>query len=386
MRKIVLLLASILGVFGATQALAQTPVPIPVTGNLGSISGLTQPYAGVMIQLQNCPSPVSITGYMGIVQQTYQIQANSSGAINSTIWPNNLITCNGTTGNSQYSETLMVGGVPSGSVQCYQVTSTQGVWNLNTQQPIACGYTPPAIGDATYVNLTSSGFFQGNNGDFTGRVEAGSILLDTLPTACVGQYMTGLSTTLEPICSALPVGVASFDGRTGAVVPVTGDYTWSMISGTVPIWNQSTTGNAATATSATTASTAATATALAATPAQCSSGTVATGIAANGNANCSSHGIPQTNNVTGCSFPNDGANLSCTNTVTLATAMPDTGYYVNCTEYTNGPSTVILGNISTPNIISTTQYSFTEMTQGSSSIWPTYSNYGKSYICDAVHP
>jgi hypothetical protein len=52
----------------------------------------------------------------------------------------------------------------------------------------------------------------------------------------------------------------------------------------VPTWNQSTTGNAATAT--TTTGNAATATALAATPGQCSSGNYATGIAAAGTANC----------------------------------------------------------------------------------------------------
>ncbi len=52
----------------------------------------------------------------------------------------------------------------------------------------------------------------------------------------------------------------------------------------MPTWNQSTTGNAATAT--TTTGNAATATALAATPGQCSSGNYATGIAAAGTANC----------------------------------------------------------------------------------------------------
>ena len=59
---------------------------------------------------------------------------------------------------------------------------------------------------------------------------------------------------------------------------------YSQLGGTVPTWNQSTTGNAATAT--TTTGNAATATALAATPGQCSSGNYATGIAAAGTANC----------------------------------------------------------------------------------------------------
>jgi len=127
MRRIISFVATFLGLLGALQALAQTPVPIPITGNLGSISGSGQPYAGVSVQLQNCPSPVAIVGYMGIVQQTYQIRASSAGLINATVWPNDLITCNGTTGNSQYALTLMVGGVPSGTTQCYQVTSTQSI-------------------------------------------------------------------------------------------------------------------------------------------------------------------------------------------------------------------------------------------------------------------
>jgi hypothetical protein len=86
---------------------------------------------------------------------------------------------------------------------------------------------------------------------------------------------------------------------------------------------------------------------------------------------------------TGCSFGTDGANLTCTNTVMIA-AMPDTSYTVECTEYTTGPTSVILGNI-TYAVISTTIYTVTEMTQGSSTDWTAYHNYGKSYVCTAHH-
>lgn len=98
-----------------------------------------------------------------------------------------------------------------------------------------------------------------------------------------------------------------------------------------------------------------------------------------------SPGINEVNSFTGCSFANDGANLTCANVVTLGTAMPDTSYTVQCTEYTApGVGSVILGNISYA-VISTSSYSVTEMTQGSSSIWPSYPNYGKSYVCTAHH-
>ena len=164
MRRIFRLLVAVLGLSGAIQALATTPVPIPITGNLGAVSGTGQPYAGVQILLQNCASPVSITGYFGIVQQGYQIRANSSGLISGNIWPNDLITCNGTTGNSQYSVTLMNNGTPSGTRQCYQVTSGQGIWNMNTQQPISCSSPPPNPQDAQYRNLNVTGCFSVDGG------------------------------------------------------------------------------------------------------------------------------------------------------------------------------------------------------------------------------
>jgi hypothetical protein len=164
MRRIILFLLGIVGLAGAMQALAQTPTPIPITGNLGAIVGTGSPYAGVSIQLQNCASPIAITGYMGIMQTGYQIRANSSGLVTGTIWPNDLITCNGTTGNSQYSVVLMSSGIPSGTTQCYQVTSAQGIWNMNTQQPIACGQSPPNPQDAQYRNLNVTGCFSIDGG------------------------------------------------------------------------------------------------------------------------------------------------------------------------------------------------------------------------------
>ncbi len=165
--------------------------------------------------------------------------ADPSGNINTTLWPNDLITCNGTTGNSQYQLAFVVGGVISGTPQCYQVVSTQGNWNLNgPQQPIICSMPAPNPQDATFRNLTVTGFFQAVNGNFSGNLSIGGTLtptgmISTLPTACTGSnFMQGISVTLQPICSALPssTGVTSFNARTGAVVPVTNDYSYSQIS------------------------------------------------------------------------------------------------------------------------------------------------------------
>ncbi len=119
------------------------------------------------------------------------------------------------------------------------------------------------------------------------------------------------------------------------------------------------------------------------TPSQCASAGQMVGIAANGNANCQTK--DEWSTFSGCSFPNDGANLTCINTVTLPVALLDTNYTVSCVEYTNpAVGSVILGNISY-SIVSTTSYTVAEMTQGSSAIWPNYGNYGKSYVCHAHH-
>ena len=99
MRRIIRFLVWTLTAAGALQALATTPTPLPVQGNLTSILGNGQAYAGVSIQLQNCSSPVSIQGFSVIVQQGYQVQANPSGVVSTTVWPNDLIDCNGTIGN-----------------------------------------------------------------------------------------------------------------------------------------------------------------------------------------------------------------------------------------------------------------------------------------------
>jgi hypothetical protein len=135
------------------SAIASAQTTIPVTGNLSQILGSPQPYASVTIQLQNCPAPVSVTGSSVLVTTQADIQADGSGFVNSTVIPNDLINCNGTTGSSQYAVSYIVGGVPSANPVCFQVASTQGVWNLNTQQPIVCGQTPPNPQDVTWNNV-----------------------------------------------------------------------------------------------------------------------------------------------------------------------------------------------------------------------------------------
>jgi large repetitive protein len=222
MRRIIRLLAVVVGFSGAIQALAVTPVPLPITGNLGAIQGTGQPYAGVSIQLQNCASPVSITGYFGIVQTGYQIRAGSSGLITGTVWPNDLITCNGTTGNSEYNVLMIVNGVPSGTPQCYQVTSTQGAWNLNTQQPITCSQSPPNPQDAQFRNLNVTGCFSVDGGGCGGGGGGGiaSVNSQTGPAITIAcgtglSCVTTANTVTVGLASAFTIN--SFSGCAGTV-------------------------------------------------------------------------------------------------------------------------------------------------------------------------
>jgi hypothetical protein len=131
---------------------------------------------------------------------------------------------------------------------------------------------------------------------------------DHSPTQCsTGNYSTGDTTAWAANCAQVQ---------------------YSQLGGTVPTWNQDTSGNAATATTAATASAApwsgltgipgnfpggatgnaATATALAATPGQCSAGQFSTGITTAGSANCS---VP-TQTIT---FSSAGSSLGTSGTI-----------------------------------------------------------------------
>ncbi len=95
--------------------------------------------------------------------------------------------------------------------------------------------------------------------------------------------------------------------------------------------------------------------------------------------------LTEIDNVVGCNFPNDGPNLTCTVAVTLSPPMPDANYNVSCIEYTNpNMGTIMVGNISI-NSIAAGGYTLEEMTQGSSTLFSTYPNYGKSFVCTATH-
>jgi hypothetical protein len=222
MRKIIQTLVYLLGALGALQALATTPTPLPVQGNLTSIVGTGQPYAGVKIQLQNCASPVSINGYSVIVQTGYQVQANSSGVVNTSVWSNDLIDCNGTTGNSQYQLSYVVNGAVQGTPQCYQVISTQGVWNLNTQQPITCSQSPYNPQDAQYTNLNVLGCFSVDGGPCSDVSLVGT--LDPPAQLCPSAVFVGTlatsTTYMQYVCLSTGWHITANGCGTGSPCPI----------------------------------------------------------------------------------------------------------------------------------------------------------------------
>ena len=224
MQRIIRLLVCLFVTFGAAMALAQAPNPLPVQGNLSSIIGNGQQYAGVSIQLQNCASPVSIAGYSVIVQQGYQVMANGSGLVNTTVWPNDLITCNGTTGNSQYQLSYTANGAVQGTPQCYQVVSTQGTWNLQTQQPIICSQSAPNPADQQYRNLNLTGFISGVSGSMSGTWQAATFISTGLAGSvgkCV-QIGTGGQFTAASVSCGGTAGVSQIIAGTNVTISPTG--------------------------------------------------------------------------------------------------------------------------------------------------------------------
>jgi hypothetical protein len=220
--------------------------------------------------------------------------------------------------------------VPSGSSTLDTLTPINSVPIVNTP-----------TGDSTYLRLDL-----GNWGNLvqpvpslssTGRINSntGYQLNSAAPN---NHVLCGNGTNyVDATTCGVNTGVTSFNTRTGGVTLTSGDVTTALgftppsITGTgaTGTWNISITGNAATATTATTA------TALAGTPTQCSSG-YATGIAANGNANCAgSSSIIESFNVAGCSAP-ASTDSQCNGTITLATAMPDTNYTPTLTVNATG--------------------------------------------------
>lgn len=358
--RIVLLVAIILMI--TVPAKCQTPTPIPITGNLGSIAGTPEPDAYAQITLMNCSGGTpQISGFHGIVRTTYQFTADTNGNINGTIWPNDLIDCAGTTGDTVYSMQLVGSDdVPIGQSTCYQIVHTQGAWNINSQQPVSCQGTPPNPQDVTYNSVVVNQNLTANTGVFAGSIKANGGVQLPVAQACTGSgLMTGYTTTLAPVCITLAADVASFNGRTGVVVPQSGDYSYGMITGTPTLHYQ--TAYSPIGTALAQESRFELGVGLVGTDDPTNSATKidlptiagGAGTCTNCNITYNAYGIPTAYTTgasaanifpfhfTGCN-PGASANIShCAGTETLTAAVPaftptDANYVLSCTPYTTG--------------------------------------------------
>lgn len=172
-----------------------------------------------------------------------------------------------------------------------------------------------------------------SGGTLTGALAAPYFQFSAHPNICgVGQYVSGWSAS-GWTCSApssTPTGAAGGDLAgtypnpsvakvNGGAFPTSASLLGTNSSGqpiaqTGTIAND-TTGNASTAS------------ALAATPSQCSAGQYATGIAANGNANCGSNSDKYVVAATTCT-PTTSTDASCTGTIAFGSSFADTNYGV----------------------------------------------------------
>jgi hypothetical protein len=215
---------------------------IPVTGHVGAVGAdPTSPTSyQAQFSLAYCGGNVAkVFGQRTITAQIATFTADSTGLLTGSIWPNDVITCGGVVNGTRYNVSWLVNGVRVGPVQCYQVLSSIGTFNLDTAIPCAVVPPPvpaPGLFDWEFRNLTLAGTLYGVNAIFTGDVTAGSFHFSSsgAHAACgSGSYADQLLADFTFHCTALPAAVAyTFNGRVGpAFAPAANDYSFAMLSG-----------------------------------------------------------------------------------------------------------------------------------------------------------
>lgn len=184
--------------------------------------------------------------------------------------------------NVDISGTCFINGVPCGSGSGGGVQ----VWPLGGPGiPVyngAAGWSislPVPDGNPTDCLVGTGVWASCGSGTLTGASTGGGLVVTGttigLRLDCTDQQVPLWNATgADWECASIPGGLGD-PGGTGIVKRTTLNHTVVAVAADFPILNQNTTGNAATAT------------ALAATPTQCTGANFSTGIAANGNANCS---------------------------------------------------------------------------------------------------
>lgn len=217
--------------------------------------------------------------------------------------------------------------------------------NLPSGMFIGANTLPQANGDTNEEVVGNGATGHGSNTQTIGNPSMTSTWIYGVPTfpslggagsGCIGVSNTGLTSTVScgsgggssafQVNGVALISTATVNFQNGSNVTITNpsagnvsfavtSLPYSALTGTVPTWNQSTTGQAGTAL------------ALAATPTQCSSGSAPTGIAANGNVN----GCQSISPATGPTLQTNGTNntsgtlLNFVSTSTIAFTNPSGG-------------------------------------------------------------
>ncbi len=320
-----------------------------------------------------CPGCVQLnpTGNQIITQPagtslTVNILNSSSGALNGTL--------GATTPNTAVVTTLnATTGVFSGNVSAPTLNATTGVFSGNVSAPT---FTGNLAGNATTATAfaalptgCSANLFATGYTNTQGDLQCNAITGAALPTP-TASTLGGVFSSAAPT-NEFATGINS----SGSVTYAQLTATQIAVAGTL---SNPTTGNAGTST------------ALAATPIQCAAPGQMTGIAANGNANCTSTITDDWNTFNGCAFATDGATINCTTptAVTLTKTMPDTSYSVSCTHTYNQASDL---DISLSVVISgktTTGYTVNENSGNNSALSSQFlvnNYYDIVFTCHAYH-
>jgi hypothetical protein len=225
---------------GSAVQLALAQSQIAVTGHIAAAG--PNPSNPTIYQAQftlaYCGANVPrVFGTGTIAASTATYTADATGLVTGTIWGNDVITCGGVMGGTRYNVSFITNGSRVGPVQCFQVIGA-GPFNLDTAQPcvtVPPPPPPPGQGDYEFHNLTLSGLLSGTSAVLSGDVTALSFHFSTSGahfTCPTGQVANALLQDFTFGCVAFPAApVISVFGRTGAVVAVNGDYSFSLISG-----------------------------------------------------------------------------------------------------------------------------------------------------------
>src|SRR6185437_1928090 len=215
--------------------------------------------------------------------------------------------------------------------------------------------------------LTTPSFTINGGTPITSQSSTGNQVVTCPPGGAGNQYCDAAGAWTNPGSYTLPPPTISTLGgifsstaptnRFASGVDVSGNVvytqpTYANLGGSVPIWNQNTTGNSGTTNS------------FASVPSNCGAGASAYGIDSSGNALCNTTQQDEYWTFVGCAAPGDGPVYCSNGSTSLPTAMPDTSYSVTCIAYWTqaqmaaqyGNAHQVIMNVSA-SVVSTTQIS-----------------------------